>query len=243
MSPAQFIVTFFCIVAGVSAMVSTVAPCDLEDKSCITNSFKISFQDLVNGIPTMGVNSSDPIEKKKILGILPKLKYTLTDVTFSGLKDCEVREAFFTPDHTKFIFTVICPRLVTKGHYDAKGQLLNFDVFGKGNIEINSYGFNMTFKTDIEMFKDCDDKDHMKIKDYKLQLNDKAFVTHELSNLFNGDKARAEAVTKVMSANWRRVSEEAEAPAMYSLILVFIKNMNNYFEGLPLEEIFYKISQ
>lgn len=66
--------------------------CDFKDEECIASAIKRLYPVLVAGDASLGVESSDPVRRDKIVEILPSFNITLTNTRFHGLSNCDVTE-------------------------------------------------------------------------------------------------------------------------------------------------------
>ncbi|XP_035450505.2 circadian clock-controlled protein daywake-like [Spodoptera frugiperda] len=223
-------VGLFCL----NGVIGPRVQCDFSDADCITRTSQAGYSDFVNGIP--GVAPSDPLRQDFIVGNLPTIKYTIKDGVLSGFKKCFIELKRFMKDKT-FDYQLRCPQLTLVGEYDLKGDLLNSYIEGKGPFKVELYDYRFLLHGNYETEK-RDGKSYLQFGTYTVNLDAQGKVVYDLKNLFNGDKQKSDAALKMMNDNWKATDEAMCQPAMEAFMKVFVKNMNDYGDKVPVTDIF-----
>lgn len=66
--------------------------CKYEDWQCMTRSGQVAWSMVANGIPELGIQSSEPLKVKIVQNDQNGLKLKFTDLVVSGLKTCIVND-------------------------------------------------------------------------------------------------------------------------------------------------------
>lgn len=66
------------------------APCKEDDDKCILELAKTAYNKVIKGIPSIGVESSDPMWVNEIDGSLSILHYKLNNCSVTGFAECHI---------------------------------------------------------------------------------------------------------------------------------------------------------
>ncbi|VVD01868.1 unnamed protein product [Leptidea sinapis] len=105
---------------------------DVLDKKCLKESAQAILPTFALGMPEYKMHSLDPLMIDKVDADNPNLKFKLTNLKISGLKDCVVKK--HDADKSKIFLNLLC-NVGIEGHYDMKGQIIILPMEGNGKIE------------------------------------------------------------------------------------------------------------
>ncbi|XP_034829113.1 circadian clock-controlled protein daywake-like [Maniola hyperantus] len=219
---------------------SLIPPCNIEDQACIQNSVNVIAPKIIQGIPELGVESSDPLFLEKIEGNLSILKYKFYNSTIIGYKDCTVSNLKVSLDLTSLHYELYCPRLKLNGHYDITGRLIVLPVEGNGDYEVITGKYNIIVDSELKVHRGSNGKSYLSIKNFKLKCTAHSAAHYDFKNLFNGQKDLSDAVHKFAHENWAEVAELVQDPVFYPIINKVIRNANKFLKSVPLHD--YKLN-
>ncbi|XP_075975682.1 uncharacterized protein LOC142976278 [Anticarsia gemmatalis] len=211
--------------------------CDFENIECLTLGAKQTYQECVNG-DLKGVPSSDPLHADVIKGNLPTLKYTLRDVTFSGMRSCSPELVRLHQNNATFDYHVACKHLVVAGKYEIKGDVGTMCIEGNGDIKIDHYDYVLLFNGEFDKYFDKQEKLHILVKKYNYDIDARTKVVYEFTNLFNGDSEKSAAMHKYLNENWKQADKIIRKPILDTFLDLFLKNVNEYLKAVPIEHVF-----
>ncbi|CAH2084590.1 unnamed protein product [Euphydryas editha] len=221
---------------------SLFTPCMLTDVACIENSLNTALPQIFEGIPKLGIESSDPDFNKIIEINVPNLKIQLFNTTLIGLKTCKLSNLRFNSDLTHLSTDINCPEgeLKATGQYDMKGRIGTLHMEGNGDYEFFAGQFLLNLECEIEKVKRNDGKTQMFLKNYKFVAKPLTKIDFAFQNLFNGREDLAEAVRKFARENWKAIAELVQDPIWDAAFTDVFKNINKYLENVTLEEVLIK---
>ncbi|VVD01867.1 unnamed protein product [Leptidea sinapis] len=106
----------------------------LNDLKCLKESAQAILPTFALGMPEYKMHSLDPLMIDKVDADNPNLKFKLTNLKISGLKDCVVKKLEHDADKSKIFLNLLC-NVGIEGHYDMKGQIIILPMEGNGKIE------------------------------------------------------------------------------------------------------------
>ncbi|CAH2084592.1 unnamed protein product [Euphydryas editha] len=230
--------TFLCLGTGVfSKTLST--PCKLTDLPCIENSINTALPQILEGIPELGIESSDPHSKINIEINVPNLKLHLLNTTIIGYKTCKLSNLRFNSDLTHLSVDIDCPEgeLKATGQYDMKGRIGTLSMEGNGDYEFIAGHFLLNLECEIEKVKRDDGKTQIFLRNYKFVAKPLTKIIYGFKNLFNGREDLAEEVHKFARENWKSIAELVQDPIWDASFTDIFKNINKYLENVTLEEV------
>ncbi|XP_023943093.2 circadian clock-controlled protein daywake [Bicyclus anynana] len=219
---------------------SLIPPCKIEDEACIEKSVMAASSKLIQGIPELGIETSDPMFIEKIEGKISILKYTFFNTTVVGFKNCKISDIKVSKDLTNLHYVMNCPQLKLKGLYDINGRLIILPVEGKGDYELITGKYKVVVDSELKVTPGTDGKSRLAIKNFKLKCTPLSAIHFDFRNLFNGQKDLSDAVHKFANESWEDVANLVQDPVFYPEIGKIIKNVNKYLKSVPLEE--YKLN-
>ncbi|XP_049872591.1 circadian clock-controlled protein daywake-like [Pectinophora gossypiella] len=229
---------FILFVCVTNAAGQIIQPCNIDDEPCIAKSANIALKKIADGVPDVGVEVLDPLHVDKIDGDLANLKYTLTDNTIKGFKDCEISNVKLDLDNMKILFDLECSNLRINGDYVINGRLIILPIEGEGTFSIIAKKYFITMDTDIKKVAGKDGKDHLSIKNFKSTLEGRDGLTYDFKNLFHGQKDLSDAVHKFANENWKEVADFVQGPVLNSCLKKIINQVNKYLKTVPYEDLF-----
>ncbi|XP_022828035.1 circadian clock-controlled protein-like [Spodoptera litura] len=224
------------VFAGVQSAELPVAKCNLEDSACLRTSFQKMMPIFMTGIPDANVEVLDPMEMDDLAFELAGLQFTMTGGLMKGLKNSIVDGVQW--DTKKKTFTVdFHMDNSVKGHYTANGRILILPITGDGQIKIRLKRLQMKIKITYDVVKGSNGKDIIKPKKYSFDFDAQESAHYQLTNLFNGNKELSETMLTFLNENWKQIAAEFGRPMIDLASKRIFKNVVNFFEANPIEEI------
>ncbi|KAI5651309.1 hypothetical protein NE865_00553 [Phthorimaea operculella] len=129
-------------------------PCMPCDTQCIKQTSQQVFKKLVHGIPSSGIESSEPIHQPEISGHVDKFYYNFTDNTIAGFSKCDVNDVHVDVHANNFKLELLCTNMTLQGKYNVKGDLLTLkEVNEKGRYKIFCPKYKLGITTKLEKVK------------------------------------------------------------------------------------------
>ncbi|KAJ2949524.1 hypothetical protein O0L34_g15445 [Tuta absoluta] len=145
-------VLIFCvfnIIIECDARRRTGMPCGTRDTTCHTIATQLAYIKLVEGVPSLGIESSDPLYNKESSGIINKFIYNFTDVNTTGLKGCVVNDVRLNEHLDNMKLNLACANVKFEGTYDIKGEFLGKKFNNSSNFTTSILSF--TLAADIKL--------------------------------------------------------------------------------------------
>ncbi|XP_075975683.1 uncharacterized protein LOC142976279 [Anticarsia gemmatalis] len=212
--------------------------CDFEDSQCLTRGDARVYQEFIKG-EEGAVPSSGTMHAELIKVDLPTIKYTLRNNTFSGLKNC-IPE-FVSLKEKSYKYHLACEHITMTGLYEAKGKLADMCIEGNGDYQVDHYNYVFKLSGGCESYTGDDEKLHFSIyDDFKMDIEPRGKVVYKFNNLYNGDKAKSDAMHKFANENWKYVDKTLRGPFMKRFMAEFLNNANIYMKKYPIESYYYQ---
>ncbi|CAH2047040.1 unnamed protein product, partial [Iphiclides podalirius] len=233
-----FIVSFIVVQCSVClAKVSPdyIKPCVGLKSDCLMKNFQETLPLFVKGIPSIGVNSTDPLTYSDIKMDLPGgLKLEFTDGVLTGLRKCIVDNVKF--EGIEANIEIHC-NLTIKGKYKAQGKVLIVSINGDGDAKLKIS--DMVLKGKLT-FSDVvrDGVTYYDVKSYKVAYNIRDRVHFSLTNIFKGNPQLSETVLTFLNENWKDVVNEFGGPLIDLVINIGFGNVKHFFSKVPKDELF-----
>ncbi|XP_056638837.1 protein takeout-like [Diorhabda sublineata] len=158
----------------------------------------------------MNLPSSDPFFVENIVldtaKTSVKLDLKFNNVQVFGFSNLTVLRVDYNEKENILSFVSEHPRMILKGQYITKGNILVLSVFGEGDFVITTFDTIMRIEIHIG---DGNGTHCIRIKKVVLTLKP-ALVKFDFKNLFNGDKILADTVLKTVNDNWDLVYNDVE---------------------------------
>ncbi|XP_030028549.2 protein takeout [Manduca sexta] len=206
--------------------------CKVTEESCMVKLANDVFTEILSGNDEL-----DPMRHEIIEGNLSGLKYSLTDTSVTGFKNCRVDVAKGDFVKLSFDVTLLCPAFLMRGNYSANGQIITLPVEGSGNYTIQTKKYRLGIKMDVEM-QPKDGKSYLHVKSFSVDPEPLEQVVFKFDNLFNGNKELAEPVLKFANENWMQVTSALQSPVFQADLNKIIKEANKHLKKGALEEYF-----
>ncbi|CAH0719903.1 unnamed protein product, partial [Brenthis ino] len=235
----MFLLTLLAVVCLSSKALSNslFTPCKTNDKACIDKSVSAVIPQILSGIPSLGVESSDPLFIEKIEGNLSILKYKFFNTTIVGYKTCVVKDLRVNPELTNLHYDLHCPHLKMTGQYEMDGRLIVLPVQGKGDYGLITGNYMVTVDSEMKTVQGNDGKNHLSIKNFKLICQPLSANHYDFKNLFNGRKDLSDAVHNFAHQSWKEVSELVQEPTWYAALKKIHSHVNKFLKSVPLDEM------
>nr|AOG12855.1 odorant binding protein [Eogystia hippophaecolus] len=232
-----FVTSFFTILYVTNAdPASFITKCKSDDTKCTKESTQKAIPIFADGITELGVEPLDPFVLKKIDASTPVLKFMLSDMTITGLKNCQAKKIQRNVANSELIVKTLCD-VDADGHYDMSGQLIILPIEGNGKIHVKLRKLQMVVVAELFDKEGTDGKKHWEIKHWKhsFDLKDKAGL--EFENLFNGNEALAGAVRELIASSGNEIITEVGAPVIKAITEKIVQNVQNFFRAVPIEDL------
>ncbi|XP_046977920.1 protein takeout-like [Vanessa cardui] len=219
---------------------SKVAPdyiilCPGLKSECLKKSIQETIPLFAKGVPSLGINSTDPLYKDSIAYELPgKIKVKLIDSVMTGLRNCVIDSVMFVGLDASVDLT--CGVTVT-GKYKATGQILLFSLNGDGEARIKTPSMTLSFKAKFED-RTRNGIIYREIKEHKVVYKYNEKVDFVITNLFKGNPEISQAILKFMNENWQVMVNEFGKPLIDKFIRLVFDSVKKFFHAVPRDEIF-----
>ncbi|XP_023943094.2 protein takeout-like [Bicyclus anynana] len=215
---------------------SLITPCKIEDGACIEKSWIAASEQIIQGIPELGIEPADPLFIEKIEGNLSTLKYKYFNTTIVGYKNCRISDVKVSNDFKNYHYELNIPELKLHGMYEMAGRLISMSVEGKGEFFQTTGNYKIIVDAELKVAPGDDGKLHMAIGDFKLKCYPLTAIHFDYRNLFNGDKDLGDAVLKFANESWEEVANLTQDPVFEAIITKLNENANKLLKFVPLEE-------
>ncbi|XP_041980277.1 protein takeout-like [Aricia agestis] len=212
-----------------------IKPCPKSDSECLKKTIQEVLPLFTQGIPSIGVNSLDPMEQKSVNIELPGgLKIVFKDGVVKGFKTCKVDSAKYNDLNVDI--NMHCD-LTIKGKYTAQGNILIVSINGDGDAKIKLPNLGLKIKYVLED-KTQNGVVYRTLKDHKVTTSYDGRVSFTFTNLFKGNPELSQAVLTFLNENWKQLVEEFGKPIEDVIIKGTIRNIKKFFESVPRDELF-----
>ncbi|KAJ8723378.1 hypothetical protein PYW08_003290 [Mythimna loreyi] len=219
-----------------SAVLPSVQKCKLGDSACLTPAFQKMMPIFMVGISENKVDVLDPMDMDDLAFELAGLQFTLKGGILRGLKNSVVDNVDWDTKKKNFAVNFHLD-VAVKGHYTAAGRILILPITGDGQLKLKLKNLAIKLVIYYDIVKNVGGKDIIKPKKYKIDFEVKDSAHYHLSNLFNGNKQLSEAMLTFLNDNGKQIADEFGGPMMDLAARTIFKNVKNYFEAMPIEEI------
>ncbi|XP_013133180.1 PREDICTED: protein takeout-like [Papilio polytes] len=211
-----------------------ITPCVGLKPVCLKKNIQETIPRFVKGIPSLGVNSTDPLTYDYVNVELPGgLKIEFKDGVLKGLRNCLVNDAQFQNNDAEVELT--CNTTI-KGKYKAQGQILIISINGDGDAKLKITDLNLKIKLKfIDSIRNG--VTYYDIEDYKVSYNIKGKLQFALTNLFKGNPELGQTVLAFLNENWKLVDAEFGKPLFDIVIAIAFDNVKKFFSMIPKEEL------
>nr|NP_001299432.1 protein takeout-like precursor [Papilio xuthus]BAM17813.1 takeout/JHBP like protein [Papilio xuthus] len=211
-----------------------ITPCVGLKSACLKKNIQETIPRFVKGIPSLAVNSTDPLTYDYVNVELPGgLKIEFKDGVLKGLRNCLVNEAKFQNNDADVELTC---NVTIKGKYKAQGQILIISINGDGDAKLKITDLNLKIKLKfIDNVRDG--VTYYDVKDYKVNYNINGKVQFALTNLFKGNPELGQTVLTFLNENWKLVDAEFGKPLVDIVIGIAFKNVQKFFSNIPKDEL------
>ncbi|KAJ0183397.1 hypothetical protein K1T71_001373 [Dendrolimus kikuchii] len=216
--------------------------CDVENQECVTSAIRRIYPYIISGNASLGVDSSDPIIKDKIVANLPTMNYTVTNSHMHGMSNCEVMEARFRVVDQVWHLYLLCPLLILKMHYHFDGYVAAERFLGEGESQIKFETYHISLNGGLHKEKRVDGKEYIKLINFAItRLEVTGKVSFEFNNLFYDDQERSKKMNKFVNDHWQEFNSQAQLPGMYGLMGVLVDHFNQCLDRVAVDEVLSKV--
>ncbi|VVC40130.1 Haemolymph juvenile hormone binding [Cinara cedri] len=214
---------------------------DPKFDECIKNALQSSVPQLIKGVPSLGLITSDPYRIASLnieQGIGPvSVNMNFTDLIVSNMKYTIIDSAHYDPKSYRLnVETHVPNSLLMEGDYEVNGKVLILPIVGKGRckfiIDVLKFTGNVEMKP---VFR----KEQMYLEVANLTWTFIPINFHvQLDNLFNGNKALGDHMNVFLNENWREVLSELQ-PAIEEVFGALFTSIGQQFlNRVPENQIF-----
>ncbi|XP_028179377.1 uncharacterized protein LOC114366647 [Ostrinia furnacalis] len=157
-------------------------------------------------------------------------------MTFTGLKDCVIKEAQRDKAKSKIEGKLLCD-VDANGIYEISGKLLIVTVRGQGNIHVVLRKILISIEADLADKVGKEGKTYWNVKRFShtYELQDKADV--EFENLFTGNDVLGQAASQVIANSGNEIVLEVGPPVVKALVTRVVVNIKKFFSNVPVEDL------
>ncbi|KAI5651308.1 hypothetical protein NE865_00552 [Phthorimaea operculella] len=141
-------------------------PCLRTDSVCQTVSAQLTYQNIIRGVPSLGIETSEPLYHKEISGIIEdKFFYNFTDVLTTGTSGCVINLFKLDINLANLKLNLTCAAAVVTAKYNVSGEYLGRKVNEASNFTtlLSSYILGVDLK--LNQVQGDDGKKHLLIVD------------------------------------------------------------------------------
>ncbi|CAH2238702.1 protein takeout-like [Pararge aegeria] len=227
-------VILFCESSSKSAP-DYIKPCPGLKSECLKKNIQETIPHFVKGIPSLGINSTDPLFGDPVhLDLAGGLKIEFNDGVIKGFRKCVVEHVKY--EGLEAQLNLRCS-LSLKGKYKATGRVLIFAINGEGDARIKTP--NVAFSCKIT-FEDVtrDGVIYREIKDYKASYSYDDKVNFQFTNLFKGNPELSDTVLTFINENWKQVLDEFGKPITDTIVSMVFNIIKKFFHSIPRDELY-----
>ncbi|KPI95817.1 Circadian clock-controlled protein [Papilio xuthus] len=201
-------------------------------------SANIGMRILGQGVPSLGIESIDPM-KIDLLDIkLPNITLTYKNTTMTGYSKCEVQNVMLNMDSLKLKFDLKCPALELSGHYFVSGDLLSLHLEGQGLGKTSTGIYLIHVDFDLERITGEDGKTYLAIKKFKHTSEALEPIKFQYDNLFNGQKELSDAAHAFAHEHYKEVMAPFQ-DAVHDVHFKYLsKSINQLLKTTPIDNLF-----
>ncbi|XP_023934167.1 protein takeout [Bicyclus anynana] len=232
-----FFITFVLLFCKSSSKLAPdyIKPCPGLKSECLKKNIQETIPYFVKGIPSLGINSTDPLFGEPVELDLPGgLKIKFSDGVIKGFRKCIVEHVKY--EGLEAQLNLRCG-LSLKGKYKASGRVLIFAINGDGDARIKSP--NVSFSCKIK-FEDRTREGviYREIKDYKTTYSYDDKVSFQFTNLFKGSPELSATVLTFINENWKQVLDEFGKPITDKIVEIVFDIIKKFFQVIPRDELY-----
>ncbi|KAJ0183381.1 hypothetical protein K1T71_001357 [Dendrolimus kikuchii] len=233
-----FLFVIYFILTVSDARVPPITRCKQADNDCIVKSANEVYPYMVGGILEYDIPPASPIELKNYNSQFDKMSFTVSNLKASGLDKIKIEKIIRDPGASTLEIVLQAP-ILAKGKYEANGELLSVPIKGNGDLEISIDNIAIDATAKYELLE-RDGKKYYKINDYtfKYDITDYNKLNIIITNLFDGDKEKAEAVNNIINSSKPILVAGIAEPLIKDFIDILVRNhIQKLFQNLPAEEM------
>ncbi|KAG6454231.1 circadian clock-controlled protein daywake [Manduca sexta] len=229
-------ISLACVCTTNAAVAPFINKCAGEDSKCLKESTQAAIKIFAAGIPSLGVETLDPLKIKSVDASSPNLKLLIKDITGTGLKDCIAKKVQRNKAQSKLFVRLLCT-VDFEGQYDMKGKLLVVPIEGMGKAHVVLRKIEITVEADLGEEVGADGVKHWTIKGWKHEYALKDKTTIELENLFGGNEELGRVARELLQSSSNEIVVEIGPPIVKHVASKIIDNVNKFFSFVPQSEL------
>ncbi|XP_054271245.1 protein takeout-like [Macrosteles quadrilineatus] len=225
-------------------------PCRKNDpklNECALKHGKEALPFIIQGDPKYGIPKLDPLVIDRIVVGDSKrqgsgglgLVFTCEKCKFHGLKGVQAKAVRVDLKKQHIELEGSVPKLDIKGKYTAKGRVLVLPIEGAGDADLTLRNLSIVYRTDYDLKKGKDGKDHARVKNPKIDFKAGGFHI-KLTNLFKGDENLGNNMNNFLNENWREVMAEFGPAVVEAVSRIVTLVVNNIAEKVAYDDILIK---
>nr|XP_023030123.1 circadian clock-controlled protein-like [Leptinotarsa decemlineata] len=211
--------------------------------SCLDSTIENAFQ-IIGGSGIAALNLP-PIDPAKFTSIVigagtsaVNLVQNYHDVKVIGFSKIKVKDSHYDSQKNTLEFSSLHPEIRQEAKYDINGKILVIPVFGKGDSIITLRDVTIVHTVTFEK-KTKNNRAHLTVKSYDMKITIKG-AHFDFRNLFNGNEKLSDNIHKVVNENWNVIYEDVREGVQKAYGEAFKLVTNEFFEKIPVDEIFLK---
>lgn len=228
-----FIFIYVSFVLEIQSASLEIKPCENNDGKCVKESTQAILPKLLDGVPELGIDKTDPLFLKRVDLSTGSLKLILKNINVEGIKNCQVNK--MERVGLKIKGKGICDATVD-GQYEMSGHLLILPVQGKGRTHLVLRKVLLNVEADLQEIEQ-NGKKYWDVKSWTHTYDVKEKSDLIFENMFNGNEILAQASAELFETGWKEIVTELGPPLMKAILQHVVNNANLLFHAIPINEL------
>ncbi|KAJ2949523.1 hypothetical protein O0L34_g15444 [Tuta absoluta] len=157
-------------------------PCGRRDSLCQTVSAQVAYQNIIKGVPSLGIVSSDPLYQKEISGSILEYFYNFTDVETTGSRGCILNLFKLDADLANLRLNLTCASFLITAKYNVNGEYLGKKINEASNFTTLTTSYILGVDMKLNQVNGDDGKKHLLIADVKTHATAAGPILIKLEN-------------------------------------------------------------
>ncbi|CAB3246718.1 unnamed protein product [Arctia plantaginis] len=210
--------------------------CTLTDIECLTREAQKAFNAFVPGIKGL-IEPSDPLFLKEIQSSIPGLSYRTSNLTLTGIKQCQVIKLRLIREDLSYQYDLQCPQLVLNYHHKAKGSLMDtveLDTDGLATATFSDYILKINGKYGKQI-SEKDHKVHFFLNGFTLDTELRGDLTYSIHSPLHSDQTKSDIALAYINQNGKEIEKRLKSPTMEKFVEKLLENLDLYLRNFNVE--------
>ncbi|KAG6440856.1 hypothetical protein O3G_MSEX001522 [Manduca sexta] len=211
-----------------------IRPCHAADSACLKSSAQQAVPVLAAGIPSMGIETLDPMRVDRVMTSQAGLDMDFRNTIVKGLRNCEVIS--LKRDGPNKTYLELKCSVTMIGDYNLGGKLLILPIEGNGKYKIKIRDIYVKIALDIGE-KLVNGQKYWSVIRWKHSADVKTGVEFHFQNLFNGNKQLSDTIHEFANSNWKEIFQEVAPPIVKAVVTKIVNESTKLFDNVAISEM------